>query len=256
MASSSSSTLASSAVLGHPISEKLSRDNFLVWRAQVLRAVRGAQLTGYLDGTKEVPSPTITVEKKVGDQVVKELVNNPAYTQWIVQDQQVLGYLLSTLLQEVLVQFAHLESAREVWTAISEIFSSQSKPRIIQIRAQLARQLKGDLSASAYFTKMKGLVDEMAAARKKLDDDDILTAHYEEDVGVDKVKAMDEVALVVASVVEAVVAVAVEMEVSDEKDPICLAILPPVLLPIEERCSFITHLTGYGSEERAVVVTI
>jgi hypothetical protein len=118
MASSSSSTLSSSAVLGHPVSEKLSRDNFLVWRAQVLPAVRGAQLTGYLDGTKEVPSPEITVEKKVGDDLVKESVNNPAYSQWIAHDQQVLGYLLSTLSREVLVQVAHLESARQVWTAI------------------------------------------------------------------------------------------------------------------------------------------
>lgn len=175
MASSSSSTLSSSAVLGHPVSEKLSRDNFLVWRAQVLPAVRGAQLTGYLDGTKEVPSPEITVEKKVGDDLVKESVNNPAYSQWIAHDQQVLGYLLSTLSREVLVQVAHLESARQVWTAINEMFSSQSKARIIQIRAQLARELKGDSSAAAYFTKMKGLADEMAAAGKKLDDDDIVS---------------------------------------------------------------------------------
>ena len=54
------------------------------------------------------------------------------------------------------------------------MFSSQSKSRVLQLRSQLSRMKKGDLSASAYYTKMKGLADEMAAAGKKLDDDDII----------------------------------------------------------------------------------
>ncbi|KAF0925992.1 hypothetical protein E2562_019935 [Oryza meyeriana var. granulata] len=87
MASSSSSS--STAALGHPVSEKLIGDNFLigqnflVLRAQALPAMRGAQLTSYLDGTKEVPHPQIEIVKKVDDKEVKEVIDNLAYSQWV-----------------------------------------------------------------------------------------------------------------------------------------------------------------------------
>jgi hypothetical protein len=34
---------------------------------------------------------------------------------------------------------------------------------------------KGDLSAAAYYNKMKGFVDEMVAAGKPLEDDDFIS---------------------------------------------------------------------------------
>lgn len=46
MTSPSSSVLD---FLAHPVSEMLMRENYLLWKAQVLPAVRGVQLMGYLD---------------------------------------------------------------------------------------------------------------------------------------------------------------------------------------------------------------
>jgi hypothetical protein len=37
------------------ISEKLSRENYIPWKAQVLAAVRGARLDGFLDGSATAP---------------------------------------------------------------------------------------------------------------------------------------------------------------------------------------------------------
>jgi hypothetical protein len=74
------------------VSEKLNRENYLVWPAQVLLAVRGARLLGLLDGSS--PSPAETIEVETADKT-KALVDNPAYEQWLPQDQQVLSYLLS-----------------------------------------------------------------------------------------------------------------------------------------------------------------
>ena len=169
MASTSAASTSVSFTI--PVSEKLTRDNFLVWRAQVLPAVRAARLVGILDGSSAEPSPMIQVEKPDKS---TEKVENPAYVQWIAQDQQVLSYLLSSMTKEILVQVSSLEHTAEVWKAITEMFSSQSKSRVLQLRSQLSRMKKEDLSASAYYTKMKGLADEMAAAGKKLDDDDII----------------------------------------------------------------------------------
>lgn len=42
------------------------RDNYLVWRAQFLPAIRGARLLGILDGSTIQPSPTIKVKNGDG----------------------------------------------------------------------------------------------------------------------------------------------------------------------------------------------
>lgn len=62
MASSSSSSVPSTLSL-NPVSEKLSRNNFPLSKAQILATLRGAQLAGYLDGSIEKPLATFDVTK-------------------------------------------------------------------------------------------------------------------------------------------------------------------------------------------------
>jgi hypothetical protein len=59
MASSSSAPVINT--LSRAIIEKLTRDNFHLWKAQFWPAVRGSQLRGFLDGTKKAPTKFITV---------------------------------------------------------------------------------------------------------------------------------------------------------------------------------------------------
>lgn len=47
--------------------------------------------------------------------------------------------------------------------AVTEMFASQSKSKVLQLRSQLSREKKGDSSASAYY-----IADEMGAAGKNL----------------------------------------------------------------------------------------
>jgi hypothetical protein len=51
--------------------------------------IRGAQLYGYLDGTIKEPPSTIVISK---DDKMKQ-VENPTHAAWVVQDQQILGFL-------------------------------------------------------------------------------------------------------------------------------------------------------------------
>ena len=142
-----------------------------MWRAQVLLAIRGTRLVGILDGSILQPSSTIKTQK--ADQTIEE-VDNPAYNRWIEQDQHLLSYLLSSMTKEILVQVSSCEHAAEVWSAVTDMFASQSKSRILQIRSQLSREKKGDSSAAAYYSKMKSLADELAAVGRRLDDDEII----------------------------------------------------------------------------------
>uniref|UniRef100_A0A0A9A7Y5 Uncharacterized protein n=1 Tax=Arundo donax TaxID=35708 RepID=A0A0A9A7Y5_ARUDO len=52
---SSSSSLAVNSLLGQPISEKLTKNIHILWKAEVIPIVQGVQLQGSLDGTVVAP---------------------------------------------------------------------------------------------------------------------------------------------------------------------------------------------------------
>ena len=80
--------------LGSPPSEKLARGNFILWKTQVLPALRGAQVTGLLDNSDAAPPKTVEITK--ADKTTA-LEPNPLYGPWIAKDQQVLSYLLNSM---------------------------------------------------------------------------------------------------------------------------------------------------------------
>jgi hypothetical protein len=133
--------------------------------------VRGAQLYGFLDGTCKEPSSTITVNK---DDSKTEQVENPAHAAWIMQDQQVLGFLNASLSREVLDQVAMYTSVAQTWKALNSMFALQSRVRTMQLRSRLSTTRKGEMSTTAYFSKMKGFANEMDSAEKPLEDEDFI----------------------------------------------------------------------------------
>jgi hypothetical protein len=147
-----------------PVSEKLTRGNHTVWKAQVVTALRGAQLYGFLDGISITPAAQI--KANVGSD--EEDVPNPAFVVWKAQEQQVLSYLLSSVSRDILVQITALPTAAAVWKHLETLFASQSRARVINTRMALATIQKGSSSAAEYVSKMKTLADEMASAGKNL----------------------------------------------------------------------------------------
>jgi hypothetical protein len=64
----------------HPISDKLNKQSHTTWKAQVLAAVRGLPLEGYLTGKIAAPA-TVVDEKDNNGKPIK--VPNPAYEAWV-----------------------------------------------------------------------------------------------------------------------------------------------------------------------------
>jgi hypothetical protein len=87
----------------------------------------------------------------------------------------VLNYVLSSLSHEILVQVVAFSTPAEVWGYITSSFESQSRARVINVCMALSTTKKGDMTISKYVAKMKALADEMASARKRLDDDDLVS---------------------------------------------------------------------------------
>ena len=99
--------MVSSSSLPHgqlgAVSKKLTHDNYLLWKAQFLPAVRGAKLMRILDGSEPEPPVTLEVVKADGK---TEIVENPAHDAWVAKDQQVLSYLLNSLTKDTLAPVA------------------------------------------------------------------------------------------------------------------------------------------------------
>nr|AAK02020.2 Putative gag-pol polyprotein [Oryza sativa]AAP52036.1 retrotransposon protein, putative, Ty1-copia subclass [Oryza sativa Japonica Group] len=132
----SSSTGATPTINGNTVSEKLTKSNYVLWRAQVLAALRGAQMAGFLDGSTKAPEATTVITKDDGK--TTEKVANPALPQWVAQEQQ-------------------------------------SRARVINTRLALSNTKKGNRSVAEYVGKMKALADEMASAGKALDDEELVS---------------------------------------------------------------------------------
>jgi hypothetical protein len=123
MASSSSSTAFANPLFGVQVSEKLTKQNHSLWSAQVLTALRGARLEGHVLGTS-VP-PEAELEQKEGEKGEKTVrVPNPAYGEWFATDQQVLGFLFSSLTREIRSQVAGAPTAAAAWKTIENTFST------------------------------------------------------------------------------------------------------------------------------------
>jgi hypothetical protein len=168
MASSSSFTPIN---LGNPPSEKLTRNNFPLWRSMVLPAIRGAQLVGLLDGSDPEPPKELapTAAEKTADDQAKP-VPNPAYAAWLARDQSVMSYLLQSLSLEILPHVHRIESAAGVWRALAEMFAAQSEARVTNLLVALANTKKLQMTTSEFLTKMQGFADELVSAGHPLQD--------------------------------------------------------------------------------------
>lgn len=84
-----------------PPSERLTRSNHLLWKAQVLFALKGAQLAGFIKPDANLPSTHLPPKPDAKDD--DPLVANPEFAIWEANDQTVLSYLLSNLGRDILV---------------------------------------------------------------------------------------------------------------------------------------------------------
>ncbi|OVA03257.1 hypothetical protein BVC80_8621g8 [Macleaya cordata] len=161
-ASSSSSSSRTTAILqathvNNFVSVKLDPSNYLLWRTQFQPLLRCYRLQGFVDGTNPCP-PRLLDDGKL----------NPAYELWIEQDSIILGWIFSTLSDPVLAQLVDIESSRDAWEAITNLFASKTEARQMQLQKELQNLRKGDSSMQDYLLRAKGLSDQLAACGNRL----------------------------------------------------------------------------------------
>ncbi|PON76987.1 hypothetical protein PanWU01x14_029960 [Parasponia andersonii] len=65
-------------------------------------------------------------------------------------------------------------SSAPIWRVLEQLFSSNSKARLLQLRFQLQTVKKGSMTINDYFLKMGGITENLAAAVQVPSDDELL----------------------------------------------------------------------------------
>lgn len=149
----SSSILNSSS---HFVTIKVTLENYLLWKAQIVPFLKGHQLHEYVDGSLPATPPVLNN------------LPNPAYTKWLLQDQLIISALNASLFDSVLAQVLNCSTSHEVWSALQTLFAAKSTAHIMQTKYQLARLKKGSFSIAEYFNKATSLSSTLSAAGQPL----------------------------------------------------------------------------------------
>ncbi|KAK1645016.1 hypothetical protein QYE76_062821 [Lolium multiflorum] len=147
---------------GNLITVKLSPENYIFWRAQVLPLLGSHYLLGYVDGS--LPCPPALVDSVNGP------VYNPAHRVWMGQDQANLSSIQGSLTPAVAGLIVFAKTSHEAWTILERSFASQSQARASALRRELGECEKLDTTATEFYNKVKALADTLASIGQPLTD--------------------------------------------------------------------------------------
>ena len=139
----------------------LTKDNYLLWKYQVVTHLNAQNVLDYVDGSKL--APPITIANVVTDTIQPILTPNPEYKTWVQYDQVILSMLIASLSKPILAQVLGYSTSRALWLSLERMFTSQSRAREMHTQYKLATAKKGNQNMTNYFQKMRSLSDNLAA---------------------------------------------------------------------------------------------
>jgi hypothetical protein len=89
---------------------------------------------------------------------------NPEYNKWFQRDQLLLGWIVSSLSEEVIPYVVGLDNSYDVWQALLHAFGSGSSARQVQIHLALQELTFADKIMAQFLKEAKLISNELAAA--------------------------------------------------------------------------------------------
>ncbi|GKB75215.1 putative RNA-directed DNA polymerase [Tanacetum coccineum] len=99
---------------------------------------------GFIDGTLMKPEKTAT-----------------DYMAWMHFDVMVKGWLTTAMKKEIKSSVKYANTASEIWSDLRERFRKESTPHAYELKQTLSNTHQSRISVSAYYTKLRGLWDEI-----------------------------------------------------------------------------------------------
>nr|POE92973.1 hypothetical protein CFP56_48119 [Quercus suber] len=151
MSSTSNSSLSSTQSEENPyhvtqnvsnfVSLKLSSTNFLLWKTQMLNILESYDLQGFITGEAKLPPHFVTIEESNSQ---SESLN-PSFIKWRKIDRLVKGWLIATLLKDVLGIVVCPDTSIEVWNALVHTFARVSSDQSLALKQWLTSMNRGKL---------------------------------------------------------------------------------------------------------------
>ncbi|CAL9023896.1 unnamed protein product [Prunus brigantina] len=126
----------------------LNGDNYTTWCRSIRLSLGAKNKLGFVEGTVQIPS---------------EKSNPDHYSHWLQCNDMVLSWILNSIEPEIADSVIYSTTAHEIWEDLKERFSQSNAPRIFQLQRDIASLHQGQMSVAGYFTKMKGLWDELGS---------------------------------------------------------------------------------------------
>ncbi|KAL5797904.1 hypothetical protein ACOSQ2_002724 [Xanthoceras sorbifolium] len=130
------------------ISKPLNGDNYSTWKRAMTLALNSKNKLSFVNGSINAPS---------------KIADPESYAAWSRCNDMVHSWIINTLSPKILDSVIYYSTANEVWEGLRERFSQSNAPRIFEIQRDIAYLRQEQLSVSAYYTKLKGLWDELSS---------------------------------------------------------------------------------------------
>ncbi|KAH9693065.1 retrovirus-related pol polyprotein from transposon RE1 [Citrus sinensis] len=156
-------------VFTNPI--KLTQNNFMLWKSQVISSIRANELEGFINGSHICPPRCFT---NPGPNQTTITTTNPEYQIWKKQDHILLSWLLSSLSEGVLGTVVDCSTSCEVWTTLANQYGARTRARVLYLRTQIQTTKKGSLTIHDYYSRMKTILNTLRAAGNNMTDEDFI----------------------------------------------------------------------------------
>lgn len=127
---------------------KLEEGNFIQWQQHVKFIVEGYELTGFVDGSLHCPPRFLTDQDD-------NLTRNPEFAFFQQQDKLLASWLLSTIINSILVCFIGVKTSCDIWSTANRLFVAVTGSQLSRVKHDLHAIKKGTLFIKEYVAKIQ-----------------------------------------------------------------------------------------------------
>ncbi|KAA8539559.1 hypothetical protein F0562_026251 [Nyssa sinensis] len=123
----------------------LTADNYHSWARTVRYSLRIKKKLGFIDGILCEPTDP----------------NDALLEPWLECNDMVVTWLQNVMSFEIKNSVVYVETSNALWLELEQRFAQNNGPRIYDLKQSIHSLTQGDDSVNLYFSKLKGLFDEL-----------------------------------------------------------------------------------------------
>ncbi|KAL0430251.1 UNVERIFIED_CONTAM: Retrovirus-related Pol polyprotein from transposon RE1 [Sesamum radiatum] len=126
------------------VSSVRTGDNYLVWSRAIRFALGARKKLSFIDGRSVRPAD-----------------DSEDLDEWIRIDYMVIPWILNTVSKDIVDAFIYVSTTRSLWLDLEARYGGSNGPMLYNLEREIASISQGDMSVTAYFTRIKMLWDEL-----------------------------------------------------------------------------------------------